>query len=345
MTPFLRPVRVAALVVGALALLAGCTAQPAAAPAAGTTARPAVVAGFVCPTPDDVAALTAVPFTAVDRAGATCTYSTADDAATAPTITVRHPAAGTVRGGGALAALRLAALRRGETTADAPRLAFDAFTATTKRGCTLWFPAADGVLTSVSARSASGVRACDLTTAVATLTGAASASSAAPVISVLADRRLLGTTTADAAWPWLLGRDAGVRIDRTVVDGYLPSTSSSSFTADAARVRADSAAVVFVSGTRELGASRLTVLRAATAAFSAAAGRAPKAELIVVGPVADAGSSPAEVAALRDDLQAAAAVAGARFIDPTAITPPAGGSAAVLEAVAQQVTPAVREAR
>lgn len=326
---------IAVLVAATAVLLTGCTAQPGAVPGAGTTARPAVETRFTCPAVTEVAALAAVPFTSATTRGGTCTYSTADDADVKAEVTVRHPAAS----GSGLAAVRYAAVRRGARTADAPSLAFDAFTAATKQDCAAWFPASDGATTSVTAREdgRSGSSSCALATAVATLAGTATTTDA-PVVSVLAARRLLGTSTADASWPWRIGRDARVRIARTAATGYLRPSSAGSLASAAKKAPAGSAAIVFVTGTAEAGTPRLEILSDATAAFSAAAARAPKAKLIVVGPVSDGSASPDAVAALRLDLQAAANIAGARFVDP-----PVGLDAAgTLDAVADQVSSALR---
>ncbi len=329
---------IALLAAATAALLTGCTAQHGAVPGAGTTARPAAETRFTCPSVEEVAALAAVPFTTRTTASDRCTYATAPDAAVTAEITVRHPAAGATSSGTTLAALRFAAEQRGAHTADATRLAFDAFTASTRRDCTASFPAVDGVLTSVTARKdgAAGAKACELATAVATLAGPAAGRSAVPIVSVLADRRLLGTATADASWPWRIGRDARVRIDRTTTSGYRRPSGATSLATAASRVPAASAAIVFVTGTQEAGASRLEILSDATAAFSAAAARAPKAQLVVVGPVSDGSAPFADVAALRLDLEAAANIAGARFVDP-----PVGTS---LDAVADQVSSALRSA-
>ena len=335
-----RPVRLrtglALLAVATAALLAGCTAQPGAVPGAGTTARPAVDTRFTCPSSGEIAALAAVPFTMRTSAAGRCTYSTGADTDVTAEVTVRHPAAGAASSATTLAELRYSAEQRGADTADAPSLAFDAFTAATRRDCTVAFPAVDGVLTSATARKdgATGAQACALATAVASVAGSPAGRSTAPVVSVLAERRLLGVSTSEASWPWRIGRDAGVRIARTTTSGYLRPSSTTSLAAAAGRVRTSSSAIVFVSGTREAGASRLEVLSDATAAFSAAAARAPKAKLIVVGPVSDGSVSAAAVAALRIDLRAAADSAGARCGDP-----PAG---AALDAVADEVSSTLR---
>ena len=206
-------------------------------------------------------------------------------------------------------------------TTDLPALSFDAFTASTAASCTAWFPAADGVPTSVTARrdGVTGSKECGIAGAVATLVGSGSSKASAPTVAVLAQKRLLGTATADATWPWRIGRDAGVRIDRLTGTGYLEPSSATSLTAAAAKVPTDSAAVVLVSGTAEAGASQLEVLSAATAALSAASGRAPKATLIVVGPVASSTTSYTELQSLRVDLQSAAKIAGAVYIDPSTV--------------------------
>ena len=306
----------AALAAVAIAVLAGCTAQPGTAPASGTTAAPASLQGFVCPTRAEVAGLTAVPFSAPTSSGKSCTYTTAADASTVGTVTLRHPAGAS---GATLSALRYAATGRGASTADARAIAFDAFTSTTKRDCTVWFPASDGVASSVTARQngSSGSAACGVATAVATLAGSATPKAVAPTVAVIAPQTLLGAMTTAERWPWRLAQRSTARIDRLTGSGYLDPSSATSFATIAAGVPADSSAVVFVSGTAEAAASSLTVLRGATRALSAAATRAPKAQLIVVGPVSDGTVSYADVERLGVDLRAAAKIAGARYVEPT----------------------------
>ncbi len=331
------PLRATAAVLAAAAIvvLTGCTAQPGTAPATGTTAAPASVQGFACPTRAEVAGLTAIPFSDSTSSGRSCTYTTTADASTVATVTLRHPAGAA---NATLSALRYAAIGRGASTADARAIAFDAFTSMTKHDCTVWFPASDGVASSVTARrtGSSGAQACSIATAVATLAGSATPTAAAPTVAVIAPRTLLGTTTSTQRWPWRIVQRTPARIDRLTGTGYLDPSSASSFATVAAGVPADSAAVVFVSGTAEAGASSLTLLRGATRALSAAATRAPNAELIVVGPVSDGTAASAEVERLSADLQAAVTIAGARYVDPS--------DPATLTGVADEVATALRTA-
>lgn len=340
-----RPARtratIALIAVTLVGVLAGCTAQPSASPASGATAKAASTVELTCPALTEVAALTATPFTSRTAGVGACSYATGTDAtgtdATASsTVTVQRLAASD---GTTSAALRYAAMRRGATTADVPALSFDAFSASTSASCTVWFPVG-GVPTSVTARQdgVAGSKECGIAGAVATLVGSGSSGSSAPTVAVLAQSELLGTTTADTTWPWRIGRDAGVRIDRATGTGYLHPSSSRSLTAAAATIPVGSAAVVFVSGTAEAGTSRLEVLSAATAAFSAASGRAPKAKLIVVGPVAGSSVPSAELDQLRTDLRSAATIAGAAYIDPADEVGEASGAGAALASVADAVT-------
>jgi hypothetical protein len=339
-----RRAAIAAVALTAVAVLTGCTAQPATAPEPVATAAPASQQRFACPTAAEVAALTATPFGSRTTTSRSCTYTTGADVDPAVSVAVQRLDADDHR---TAAVLRYAALTGGDATADAAALGFDAFTASTRTSCTAWFPGPGGVLTSVTARrdGTAGGKSCDLATAIATLTGGDSASSStAPTVAVLAQRRLLGTATAGARWPFRIGRDAGARIDRLTGTGYLRPASSTSLAAAARRVPRDSAAVVLVSGTAEAGASRLQVLTAATEALSAAAARAPKAKLVVVGPVANGTIPPAELNALRVDLQSAAEIAGAVYLDPAAEVANASRPAVALDAVADAVTAQLREA-
>jgi hypothetical protein len=333
---------IALIAATAVGVLTGCTAQPTTTPAVGATAKPAAVQEFACPTSTEVAALTATPFSSRTAGAGACSYATGADVSPSSSVTVQRLSAGDAR---TAAALRFAAMRRGAVTTDLPALSFDAFTSSTSTSCAAWFPV-NGVPTSVTARQdgVSGAKECGVAGAVATLVGTGSSASAAPTVAVLAQRRLLGTTTADATWPWRIGRDAGVRIDRATATGYLSPSSTTSLTAAAAKVPTDSAAVVLVSGTAEAGASKLEVLSAATAALSAASGRAPKAKLFVVGPVATGTTSFAELEELRADLQSAATIAGAVYIDPADDGSTASGSAAALTSVAAAVTAELQNA-
>ena len=333
--PFPFRATAAVIAAAAIAVLTGCTAAPSTAPDAGTTAVPASAQRFVCPARAEVAGLTAIPFSESASSATSCTYGSP-----VATVTVRHPAGS----GATLSALRYAATGRGVTTTDAPGIAFDAFTATTKRGCTVWFSAADGVASSVEARRSgvSGARACVVATAVATLAGSATPRTAAPTVAVLAPRTLLGTTTVDQRWPWRIAQDAVVRIDRLTGSGYLHPSSASSFAEVAASVPTDSAAVVFVSGSAEAGTPTLALLRGATRALSAAATRAPDARLIVVGPAADGSVPAADLASLRVDLQAVAKIAGATYVDPATSGAAGVTPSTALAGVADGVTKALR---
>lgn len=336
-----RPRTIGLAVAAALvAALTGCTAQPAAAPpAAGATAQPAVETRFACPTGGEVAALTAVPFTESSAGDATCAYRTAEDADISASITVTR---GSTSKASTLSALRAAAVRRGERTADARPLSFDAFTATSGSSCTAWFPAPDGVLTSVTARRSGAERSavCDLATAGATLVGTGTPKGSAPTVAVVASSRLAGSSTSTAAWPWRIATRVDARIDRLTASGYLRPSTATSFAGVAAKVPADSAAVVLVSGTAEAGESRLAVLTGATAALSAAAGRAPDARLVVVGPVDDGRTAPEERQALADGLRAAAKIAGARYLDPADLVASDGGG---LDAVSDGIAAELRD--
>ncbi|MBW4042388.1 MAG: hypothetical protein HIU86_09720 [Acidobacteria bacterium] len=331
-----RSVRAAlVLTVAVVTVLTGCAAQPGAAPVARTTAKAASAHAFVCPELTEVAALTATPFSSRSAGAVACSYATGRDVIASSTVTVQRLTASDRR---TAAALRYAAMRRGAVTADLPALSFDAFSASTSTGCAAWFPAADGVLTAVTARQdgRSGAEECGVADAVATLVGSGSATSSAPTVAVLAPRSLLGTATAGTSWPWRIGAGAGVRIDLATGSGSVTPSSPGSSTRAAAAIPTDSAAVVFVSGTADAGSSRLEMLTAVTAALSAASGRSPNAKLIVVGPVASGATSPAELTELRDDLRSAAAIAGAAYIDPAVDA--ASGPGEVLGSVADAVS-------
>ncbi|GAA2749545.1 hypothetical protein [Amnibacterium kyonggiense] len=339
MTRSVRPLTTAAVLLAVAAVLTGCTARPGAAPVTGPNAEPAASIRFTCPSAEEVAALTATPFTSEHAGADGCEYTTAADEGTAAArIEVRHPATTAATA----ATARVAAIERGDTTADLRSLGFDAFTAASERDCTAWFPAVDGVLTAVTAQrpGEKGTAACDLATAVATLAGASTRQGSAPTVAVIAADRLLGGATEAESWPWRIGSSIGARVDLATGTGYLRPSRATSLAGRASRIPADSAAAVFVSGTAEGRASRLEVLRAATAALSAAAARAPRARLVVVGPVAGPSADPDEVEELQVELRSAASIAGAQYIEP-----PADASAtATLRAVAASVGTALESA-
>lgn len=310
-----RTALTAATAVAIAVVLAGCTAtSPAASP------RPSVSPGFSCPTADEVAGLTAVPFTGGMRkapAGGTCSYSATSDDGTVRIAVGRRTGSSTT-----LSGYRYGAIAAGRATQDAEDLSFDAFTEPASSGCTAWLYAGDAVVTTVTAtRPGSGAAgACALARSVGVLLqddGQQPATTAPPVVGLIAPARLLGPRARTERLGARLGLSADARIDLRTTKGA-GFTVSDGARAAASTVRPDTDAVVFLAGDGDVGRSALSVLKASTAAFADAARAAPRARIVVVGPLLGSDESPAEVGALSGALRSAARIAGAAYIDPVA---------------------------
>lgn len=338
----------ALVATAALVGLAGCTA----APAAPTPAASATPQRFTCPSADEVGALTAIALERTIEHG-DCTYTSTGDG---PRISIgmQHPARSAEAPVASLAVARQAALDRDAiTVTDAREFSFDAFTTQSIDGtCTAWVIAGDGVVTAVTARQdgVTAARSCALTRSAVLLLGTATTrlgAAAAPTMSVVAAQRSARVKGSTDLWTTRLAQSVRVRVDRIPAagTGYLPASASGpdTFVGAAARVDPSSAVVVVVSGAADVGADRLQVERAASQAYSAAAARAPRAHLIVVGPTSALPPS-VDVLALRDDLRAAARLAGAAFVDPIADRWSTAGGSGTVAAFAARLTPTVRAA-
>lgn len=311
--------------IGATTVLAGCTGTPigAAEPAA---VAPAAQQRFVCPPVDQVAGLTAMPFTMAKAAAGTCSYA-AGTGATSATIVIRSAARPAAPRNETLSAFRFkVAEHAGTEVDDARQFSFDAFTARSRGGsCAVWLYGPDGVVTTVTAKrtGAGAARACVLAKAAAALVGTARARTgalAAPIVGVVGPASLRSNGFTER-WTSQAAHELDIRIDRVAGGsaGYLAGTkpAAATYLRAAGKVDPASSTVVFVGDASDAGGDRLDVLRAATRTFAVATSRAPRAKLVVVGPVPVGTPSPA-VLALRDDLRTAAEVAGATWVDPTA---------------------------
>lgn len=132
-------------------------------------------------------------------------------------------------------------------------------------------------------------------------------------LSVVGD----SVSAGSESWPQLAAASVGrpLFVQAAPDAAYLPPPGGPSFSALARKIDAHSSVVVFVGGAGNRSASALQWLKASTLAFSNASRIAPKARLIVVGPLANAGSATL-VASARDALRRAAAIAGVTWIDP-----------------------------
>ncbi|WP_345481883.1 hypothetical protein [Amnibacterium soli] len=86
--------------------------------------------------------------------------------------------------------------------------------------------------------------------------------------------------------------------------------------AQAARVPTNAAVVIVFGGARDATASSLRVSRAASQTLSAVQARAPRAVIVLVGPVLSGGTDALTVAGLRTNLQNVAGAFQVRFVDP-----------------------------
>lgn len=139
-----------------------------------------------------------------------------------------------------------------------------------------------------------------------------------PVVSVVGDDVSAGET---GFWTKTAAGRLGLRVLRLADTGggYLHGSGASgsgSFSVRASQVDPTSRVVVFFGGANDAGSAGLSLLKSATRAYSVAASTAPRARIVVVGPVWADPAPPASVLAIRDNLRSAAAVARATWVDP-----------------------------
>jgi lysophospholipase L1-like esterase len=132
-------------------------------------------------------------------------------------------------------------------------------------------------------------------------------------------------TSPDWAWPTLLENDTAnqahplqIRNASLNGSGYVTGGDGNRTFADevAEAVTPQANVVVFFGSENDMGADDGDLRQAATAAFARVRATAPKARIIVVGPPCYTDSPEPERLSVRDQDQAAAADAGATFIDP-----------------------------
>lgn len=148
-----------------------------------------------------------------------------------------------------------------------------------------------------------------------------STGTASPVVAVIADRAVLGPANvrSNLRWPALLRDSLGGDVVPLGSPGmgYLKATSSGgTFIDEVRRIPETADVILFVSGNTDAGSRTLPMLKATTAAYSAAAVRAPRARIVVIGPVLSAAMSARQLATLRQTLRLAATTAGVDWVDP-----------------------------
>jgi hypothetical protein len=146
-----------------------------------------------------------------------------------------------------------------------------------------------------------------------------------PVLAVYGDGYSAGSTLggqADAGWPALVAQSVGavLRLNAVPRTGYTATgESGQDFAAVAAARPVPDAAVTVVFGSRnDASASPSSVETKAAQTFREIRSQAPGTKLVVIGPAWSSDQVPDNLIAVRDALQAAAAGAGAAFVDPLA---------------------------
>ncbi len=145
---------------------------------------------------------------------------------------------------------------------------------------------------------------------------------AGPITAVLADEtadRASTGVTASERWPALLGSRLKADVTTIAADGsgYVTTAGSGrTFVGAAARVPSDAEVVLVVGGANDALLPAAVLGPAAAQAIAAVHQRAPGAVVALVGPVVTNGLSAGPLATLRGTLSAAAAAAGATWVDP-----------------------------
>jgi hypothetical protein len=140
-----------------------------------------------------------------------------------------------------------------------------------------------------------------------------------PVVAIVGDTSTLTTgakVTDSSQWPAGIG--SSLRAD---VRSYLSTDAryagaSTTYLSELQKVPTNAKVIVFVGGTGDQYDSALTLGDAATTAFGAAHARAPKAAIVVVGPVSGVAPASQSLLQVRDTLQSAALIAKATWVDP-----------------------------
>lgn len=123
-------------------------------------------------------------------------------------------------------------------------------------------------------------------------------------------------------WPVLVASDLGVRVVSltTAGSGYttrpLTSAFGGTFEARAGQVASTSRVVLIFGGANDQRATRVQLLRAASATISDAQRTAPRASVVLIGPASAVNDPPESLLAVRSALREAAGRGGAQFVDP-----------------------------
>ena len=122
-------------------------------------------------------------------------------------------------------------------------------------------------------------------------------------------------------WPALAQASLGTNVTTLAApgSGYVKrGEGQRTFVERAAEIPEDAQVVVFMGGSNDAGVSSAALAHAATTAFSAVNERAPNARIVVIGPVAAGPATYDELFTVTRALEASAAVAHARWVDPIA---------------------------
>jgi acyl-CoA thioesterase I len=148
------------------------------------------------------------------------------------------------------------------------------------------------------------------------------AAAATSVVTVIGDAAS-GASTSSSAWPALLAKQLKVTVLPSAVagEGWIAKgkgKGGATFVTDAAKVSPTSTVVVFFGGASDQSETALAVVQAEGKAIAAVRTQAPRAKIVVVGPVSTAAKPPQPLLRVRDAERTAAQAAKVRFVDPIA---------------------------
>jgi hypothetical protein len=184
-----------------------------------------------------------------------------------------------------------------------------------------------GVASSLIARTRAVDSAADRSAASATAPAVDTSSPA--LVSVITDETSGAAPGSEAAktapepWISIVSAKLSIRLAPFYVagSGYTKTGTTvanggSTFVQRADEVSTSSRVVVFIGGSSDRSSGSVSVIKAATTAYSQLHSQVPRAKVVVVGPIWDTPTPPADVQQLRTTLKSAARVAGATFVDP-----------------------------
>ena len=141
---------------------------------------------------------------------------------------------------------------------------------------------------------------------------------ATPLVTVIGDGAS-GASTAATAWPALLAKQLKVTVRPSAVagQGWIgKGKGGATFVTEAAKVPPTSTVVVFFGGASDQSQTALAVVQAEGKAIADVRKQAPRAKIVVVGPVSTAAKAPQPLLRVRDAERTAAQAAKVRFVDP-----------------------------